>query len=115
MTFASPPVQGVQFPLDKESPSGTETGGDERSGMHAPHLMRTQMPAEELAVVAPRYGEESDRSKGPFAFRFIVRFGPQLSTPCSRSVEIGPQTEPAPLAPFASLFQRHLRCHTFVR
>jgi len=48
-------------------------------------------------------------------FRFIVRFGPQLSTPCSRCLEVSPTPSP-PLAPFpAPLFHRYLRCHTFIR
>jgi len=55
------------------------------------------------------------RSKGPFAFRFVVKFGPQLSTPCSRSLEVGPQTLPIHGRRPSSLFQGHLRCQTFAR
>jgi len=58
---------------------------------------------------------DAGRSKRPFTFRFVVGFGPQLSTPCSRSIEVGPHTLPARLAPPGSMFQRHLRCHTFGR
>lgn len=67
------------------------------------------------SAATPEFLESHDRPGRPFAFRFVVRFGPQLSTPCSRSLEIGPQTRPAHPSPSASLFQHHLRCHTFAR
>ena len=46
-------------------------------------------------------------------FRCIVRFGPQLSTPCSRCLEVSPPATLS-LAQFpAPQFHRYLRCHTF--
>lgn len=46
-------------------------------------------------------------------FRFIVNFGPQLSTPCSRCLGTSPQPLPAVVHASTQLFHRYLRCHTF--
>jgi len=79
-----------------------------------PRISKTDIiPGDEAGTAMPRISGENGRSTGPFAFRFVVNFGPQLSTPCSRSLEVGPQTVPPTLPPSPSMFHRHLRCHTF--
>jgi hypothetical protein len=46
-------------------------------------------------------------------FRFIVKFGPQLSTPCSRCLEVSPPPTSSLVQFPTPLFHRYLRCHTF--
>lgn len=55
----------------------------------------------------------SSAPRRSIGFRFIVNFGPQLSTPCSRCLEMSPPPSPSVVHPTAPLFHRHLRCHTF--
>lgn len=83
--------------------------------MPSPRKNLRMEPAGESGLAMISGQADAGRSKGPFTFRFVVGFGPQLSTPCSRSLEVGPHTLPARLAPPGSMFQRHLRCHTFAR
>ncbi len=83
--------------------------------MNSPTSEATRIAALETGVVATEIQGSMTTPARPFAFRFVVRFGPQLSTPCSRSLEVGPQTCPANPTPSVSRFQRHLRCHTFAR
>jgi hypothetical protein len=46
-------------------------------------------------------------------FRCIVRFGPQLSTPCSRCLEASPPATLSLVQFPVPQFHRYLRCHTF--
>ena len=47
-------------------------------------------------------------------FRFVVNFGPQLSTPCTRCLEMSPPPSPPLIHSPAPQFHRYLRCHTFM-
>jgi len=53
------------------------------------------------------------RPRRSIEFRFIVNFGPQLSTPCSRCLEVSPPPTPPLVYSATPLFHRYLRCHTF--
>jgi hypothetical protein len=46
--------------------------------------------------------------RGPFEFRFLVNFRPQLSTPCTRCFEPAPQGARPLFRAMPRTFQRHL-------
>jgi hypothetical protein len=54
---------------------------------------------------------EPPARRGPIEFRFVLRFGAQLSTPCSRAVEAKHEADHLLVRPAPRMFQSYLRRH----
>ena len=51
--------------------------------------------------------------RNPIEFRLVLHFGPQLSTPCSRGLNLRPSPANRAFYNGAHAFHRHLRHHSF--
>ena len=81
-------------------------------------LMSSATNENKLSTTDPALPEQKSPFPSPaprraIEFRFIVNFGPQLSTPCSRCLEVSPPPTPSLIQSPGQLFHRYLRCHTF--
>ncbi len=54
-------------------------------------------------------------SFGPIQFRFVLKFAPQLSTPCSRGVAVKPRAGRIPSRGAPRLFQSYLQRHSVLQ
>ncbi len=53
--------------------------------------------------------------RGPIRFRFVLKFAPQMSTPCSRGVGIKPRAGRVIVRRAPRLFQSYLQRHSVLQ
>ncbi len=69
----------------------------------------------ESVDVPSHQSEERPQSKGPIEFRFVLKFAPQLSTPCSRGLSIKPRDARMLARRAPRLFQTYLQRHSVLQ
>ena len=66
-----------------------------------------------FAEASPHVIRQVQRApRGPIQFRFVLKFAPQLSTPCSRGLSIKPRYEALAVKPAPRIFQTYLQRHS---
>ena len=54
-------------------------------------------------------------ARGPIEFRFVLKFAPQMSTPCSRGLAVNPRGDQRLIRHAPRLFQTHLERHSVLQ
>ena len=70
----------------------------------------TVVPTADRAAVATKTGAPELRR--PIEFRFVLKFAPQLSTPCSRGLVVQPRSGRSLERGIPRLFQAYLHRHS---
>jgi hypothetical protein len=78
--------------------------GPESFTSHTPATDRSPLPVQSSFDV-----------RGPIEFRFVLKFAPQMSTPCSRGVAVKPRPAHLWLHPPPRLFQNLLQRHSVMQ
>jgi hypothetical protein len=105
---------GLRF-RSEEIPSG----GDHANGRGV--IMSSALQARQATVLppgslaAPLFDEPRVAAlpRNPIEFHLVLHFGPQLSTPCSRGLNVRSSPAPRSLPGSPHAFHRHLQHHSF--